>query len=125
MKIPTLLFVFGMLVLTGCGSTNTVTLDVREPASVLLPDHMTRVCIVDRTVCHLHSAWLGRVDEFLSCEGEAFDRLGAEAGLAGLVEVLTTGNRFEVVVEAEPYPERRPNRGVFPAPLKWAQADAI
>ncbi len=125
MKIPTLLFVFGMLVLTGCGSTNTVTLDVREPASVLLPDHMTRVAIVDRTTGDRDHAWLERVDEFLSFKGEAFDRLGAEAGVAGLVEELTRGNRFEVVVEAEPYPERRPNRGVFPAPLKWDQVDAI
>lgn len=125
MKIPGLLLLTAFLTLTGCGSTNTVTMNVREPASVLLPDHMTGIAVIDRTDGDRDHGWLEKVDEFLSFKGDAFDRLGAEAGTTGLTEELIKDDRFEAVVEADSYRERSARRGVFPAPLKWNAVDAI
>ncbi len=125
MKIPGLLLLTALLTLTGCGSTNTVTMNVREPASVLLPDHMTGIAVIDRTTGDRDHGWLEKVDEFLSFKGDAFDRLGAEAGLTGLTEELIKDDRFEAVVEADSYREPTARRGVFPAPLKWDEIDAV
>lgn len=125
MMVKKILPLVAALILTGCGATNTVTMNVREPASVLLPDHMTRVAVIDRTTGERDHGWLERVDEFLSFKGEAFDRLGAEAGVTGLLEELSKADQFEVVVEAGNYQEKRAKRGVFPAPLKWDEVDAI
>lgn len=125
MKIPGLLLLTAFLTLTGCGSTNTVTMNVREPASVLLPDHMTGIAVIDRTTGDRDHGWLEKVDEFLSFKGDAFDRLGAEAGITGLTEELIKDDRFEAVVEADSYREPTARRGVFPAPLKWDEVDAI
>ena len=125
MKIPGAILLTAVFVLTGCGSTNTVSMEVREPASVLLPDHMTRVAVIDRTTADHEYGWLERVDEVLSLKGAAFDRLGAEAGITGLVEELSKETRFELVAQADGYRDDKPRRGVFPAPLKWDEVDAI
>lgn len=113
------------LLFVGCSSTNRVTMNVQEPPRVLLPDHMRRVGVIDRTVRTGKPGSLEAVDDVLSAKTGDMDRLGASAGMNGLVEVLSKNERIEVLKRL-PMPRLDdPAYGVFPAPLQWENIEQM
>jgi hypothetical protein len=111
----------------GCSSTNTVTMSVLEPAVVSLPSDMTEIGVINRNLPEGESGSgvLETLDQVFSVKGPELDKMGAEAGLNGLVTELQRNQRFTRVERPEVDQIENPTYGVFPAPLSWERVDEI
>lgn len=122
MKKPTFLFLLAgaISMLTGCSSTNRLTMNAVEPAPVFIPSAIQRVGIVNRTIPsdETHKV-LDKMDQILSLEGLQLDKLGAENAIQGLYDELRADDRFSEVILIESKPSDRKGLRVFPEPLNW------
>jgi len=96
MKKLVLLFLIS-IILFSCSSTNTLTLDVMEPAPVSLPVTVKKVGIVNRTNCTANISTLNKLDQILTVELLNIDSLGALKAISGLNDELVKNTNFTKV----------------------------
>ncbi|TVR25819.1 MAG: tetratricopeptide repeat protein [Balneolaceae bacterium] len=119
------LFLAAALFTFGCSSTNTVTMSVQEPAVVPLPPTMKNVGIINRSLPEGETGVLETLDRVFSVKGPELDKMGAVAGLNGLMEQLQRNERFSIVERPEIEKIGNSTYGVFPAPLAWDKIEEI
>ena len=119
MKNLIILLLSALSFLTGCRSTNIVTLTVTEPAPVSIPASMKRIGTINRTALTEEKQILEKVDQVLSAEGKNLDRDGAIKTMTGLIEELKRNDRFLDVRYLEDENLENSSFGVFPEAVSW------
>ena len=114
-----------LLVIASCSSTNSLTMSVKEPALVDIPDDVKTVGIVNRSLPNGKTSKLDDVDKILSVEGKDFDKKGAERMLQSCFDELTAMNVYEGVKQIQDSSLRSPGLGIFPASLSWEEVERL
>jgi hypothetical protein len=108
-----------------CSSMNTLTLSVKEPAAADMPNDVTKVGIVDRTLPSDKTQALDDADKILSIEGKDFDKDGAKAVIQGINDELLVQNLFKEVRIIDSAGLKSQGMGVFPERLAWDKVEEI
>ncbi|TFG72361.1 MAG: hypothetical protein E4H26_11155 [Flavobacteriales bacterium] len=109
----------------GCSATNQLTMGAVEPARVSIPNDVTKIGIINRSIPSEGNKTIDKLDQILSLEGLRLDKEGANAAVTGLYDELTGDDRFESVALLESTELERKGLGVFPAALNWETVGAI
>ncbi len=113
------------LFMGGCSATNQLTMGAVEPARVSIPNEVTKIGIINRSIPSEGNKTIDKLDQILSLEGLRLDKEGANAAVTGLYDELTRDDRFESVALLESTELERKGLGVFPAALNWETVGAI
>ncbi len=113
------------LLLVSCSSTNTLTMSVKEPAPVDIPNDVRKVGIINRSLPSEKAAKLDDADKILSIEGKDFDKKGADRLILGCFDELTAMEVYDEVKIIEEADLRSPGLGVFPASLSWEEVEQL
>jgi hypothetical protein len=116
---------FSACVFYSCSSTNSLTMSVKEPAPVDIPDDVRTVGILNRSLPSEKAAKLDDADKILSLEGKDFDKKGAERMLQGCFDELSVMGVYDGVKIIEDATLRSSGLGVFPATLSWEQVENL
>ena len=114
-RIIILLAIFFLFIHTGWTS-GRITFKVLEAALVTLPDHITAVAIIDRSLPEDTDASI--IEGILTGEGFGQDKLASQMALDGLTSILQNSAQFTILRTNEVM--KRPGvDGYFPDPLSW------
>jgi hypothetical protein len=106
--------------LTGCMKSTSLT--VLQPAQFKVPDHITKVAVVDRS--KPSSGWLNVLEGLFSGEAIGQDRQSRAEAVRGLTDALQRTPRFRVISTGIEM-EGTQAGGSLPAPLPWAEVERI
>lgn len=116
----TTLGAFLLLVLANC--TRTATLTVLQPAKFTVPEHVSKLAVVDRS--KPSNGWINVLEGVLTGEAIGQDRRSREEAVAGLTEGLRNTPRFQVIPTGIEMTSTK--GGVnMPAPLPWSEIERI
>lgn len=118
-------FIIPLLILSGCSTTNIVTINVTEPAPVTMPGNIKSVGIINRNSIAPGNSTLDQADRILSLEGKNLDKDGAERSIEGLQTELTRNPRFTSVKYLRNENVEAGSPGMFPAAMTWEKAEQI
>jgi hypothetical protein len=93
----TLILLLISITVFGCSSTNSLTLDVLEPAPVSLPNDIETVGIVGRTKSSASNSTLNKLDQVLSAELLKIDSTASRKAITGLYDELSRNASFTKV----------------------------
>lgn len=128
MKLNLNLFIIAvislMVYLSSC-STNMLTMSVKEPAFVDIPNDVKTVGIINRSLPSKKTEKLDDADKILSVEGKDFDKNGAERLINGCYNELIAMEVYKSVKIIEDSTIRSPGLGVFPASLTWEDVEKL
>ncbi len=113
------LFFFAVL-LTSCMRSTSLT--VLQPAQMKLPEHISKVAIIDRS--KPSNGWLNALEGLLTGEAIGQDRRSRQEAVAGLTNALTRTPRFEVVSTGIEMEGSKAGVNLPPA-LPWSQIEQI
>jgi hypothetical protein len=123
--MKTLLPVLLAFLFIGCSSTHIVTMSVKQPAIVEIPQSFQHAGIVNRSQSTERNNVLERIDQVFSLEGQKLGREGALESIKGLREELESIDRFRRIIIAESDQLENPTYGVFPGPLSQESINEI
>jgi Family of unknown function (DUF6340) len=124
MKIP--LSLLGIIVVCySCSSTNLMSLNVTEPATVSLPPNAKSAAVVNRSLAADDSRAVDAIHRTLSPESKDLQAAGAGASLTGLTDELIRSNRFDSVKKIGPFDHGSCGVGVIPVYLSWDSVEKI
>jgi len=106
--------------LTGCMKSTMLT--VLQPAQFKVPDHITKVAVVDRS--KPSSGWLNVLEGLFSGEAIGQDRESRAEAVRGLTDALHRTPRFRVISTGIEM-EGTEAGGSLPTPLPWAEVERI
>ncbi|MCB0529698.1 MAG: hypothetical protein H6575_10525 [Lewinellaceae bacterium] len=119
--IKTLLLTFtGCLFLASCMRSTTLT--VLQPAQMKLPEHISKVAVVDRS--KPSSGWLNVLEGLFTGEAIGQDRRSRQEAVAGLTDALTRTPRFRVISTGVEMTGSKAGNNL-PPPLEWEQIERI
>ncbi len=121
----TILVVLISIYLSSCSSTNRLTLSVDEPAPVYIPSSIKTIGIIDRSLPSNQNKNLDKVDKILSLEGKNMDQEGANKSIYGLLDQLTSSNKFNKVKIIDADHINNPGLGIFPSSLSWQTIEQV
>jgi hypothetical protein len=116
-----LLLSLGSLFLPSC-STKSARLTVLQPARFTVPEHISKVAVVDRS--KPSNGWLNVLEGVLTGEAIGQDRRSREEAVSGLIEGLRNTPRFEVIRTGIEMTGSRAGANL-PAPLSWSEVERI
>lgn len=90
---------------------------VTQAPRIAIPNHVTKIGIVNRSMPSEENKKLDKLDKILSLEGLNLDKEGADYALKGLLDELTRDGRYEVVKIIVDIEGQKKGLGVFPAAL--------
>ena len=114
-----------VLIISGCSSSNIVTMNVIEPAPVTMPGNIKTIGIINRNTVSTGNTTLDKADMILSLEGMKLDKDGAERSIQGLLTELNRNTRFTSVKYLQNEQVESAAPGVFPAAISWEKATQI
>jgi hypothetical protein len=114
-----------ILILGACSPTNTLTLNVTEPAPVYLPSEIKTVGIINRSLASEKNAEMDQVQKVLTLEGKDLDKNGARQSITGLLDELLYNNLFAEVKVIDSIDAMSPGLGILPAALSWETIEKI
>ncbi len=117
--------ILSLILLISCSSTNTLTMSVKEPAPVDIPNDVKTVGIINRSLSSDKTSKLDDVDKILSVEGKDFDKNGAARMLQSCFDELTAMGTYEEVKMINDSTLRSPGLGIFPASLAWEEVERL
>jgi len=109
-----------LALLTGCMKSTTLT--VLQPAQFKVPDHITKIAVVDRS--KPSSGWLNVLEGLFSGEAIGQDRQSRAEAVRGLTDALQRTPRFRVIPTGIEM-EGTEAGGSLPPPLPWAEVERI
>jgi hypothetical protein len=112
----------GLLVLAGCSSSRSVSMNSMQPAEIALPGDVRTILILDRSA--LRDRTTDIVEGILTGETPDQDRASLQAMVASLRDQLAWSGRFETRVAREVLPGNSIS-GVLPTPLAWDQVKEL
>src|SRR5215218_2442617 len=114
-----------LLTLSGCSTSNIVTINVTEPAQVTMPGNIKTVGIINRNTVAAANTTLDKADRILSMEGKNLDKEGAESSIDGLLTELSRNTRFTSVKYLKNENVEAASPGIFPAAINWEKVEQI
>lgn len=117
---PLFLPLIAFYLLSGCMRSTPLT--VLQPAQMKLPDHITKVAVVDRS--KPSSGWLNVLEGLFTGEAIGQDRRSRQEAVAGLTDALTRTPRFRVISTGIEMTGSKAGNNL-PPPLEWNQIEQI
>lgn len=111
--------------LISCGSTNTLTLKVTEPAPVLLNKKSTKIGIINRSLPNKKQEILDAIDKILTIEGKELDKKGSFAEILSLKEELLKNNKLTDVFILDSVASKKYGFDQFSDELPWEKIEEI
>lgn len=96
-----------------------------EPAPVHLPDQVSRIAIINRSIPSEGNRTLDQLDKILSAEGLNLDKNGAEATIYALKDQLQRHDAFMLVKILEDAQGVGKGLGIFPSTLSWEKVSSL
>lgn len=93
-----IIILVAIIVLSSCSSTNSLYIDVLEPAPISLPNEAKNIGIVGRTKSSSSTSSLNKLDQVLSVELLKIDSIASRKTILGLYEELSKNTKFDNVV---------------------------
>lgn len=118
LPLPFLLLI--ALALTSC--MRSTTFSVLQPAQMKLPEHITKVAVVDRS--KPSNGWLNALEGLFSGEAIGQDRRSRQEAVSGLTDALTRTPRFQVISTGIELEGSKAGNNLPPA-LDWSQVEQI
>lgn len=113
-------FLAAVFLLSSCMRSTSLT--VLQPAQFKVPEHITKVAVVDRS--KPSNGWLNALEGLFTGEAIGQDRRSREEAVAGLTNALTRTPRFTVVRTGIEMSGSK--AGVnLPPPLEWREIERI
>lgn len=106
-----------IIINSSCSSTNRLTMGGTQAPRISIPNGVTKIGIINRSIPSEENNKLDKLDKILSLEGLNLDKEGAEYALQGLMDELSRDDRFDVVKVIENIEGQRKGLGIFPAAL--------
>lgn len=122
--ISLILFAFFISLLSSCGTTSSVSMEVLVPAQINLPKHVKKVAVVNRSLPDKSDWVLNVLEGFISGESIMADREGSNYCAQGLVEMLNKNPRLTAVLITGSKLKGTGTRE-WPAALDWATVDSL
>ncbi len=113
------------LLISGCSSTNRLTMNATEPAPVFVNSDVRKIGIINRSTASEANKTLDKIDQILSLEGLQLDKEGAERAIMGLSDELTASGRFDEIVVINDQEVAMGGLAIFPASLPWKSIEAL
>jgi len=120
-----ILFILSSVIITGCSSTNWLTLSVIEPAPITVPSYIKNIGIVNRSLASEENSQINKIDQVLSIESADLDLEGAKESIHGVLDELSKNNRFTNVRFLANVDIKGSGLAVFPAPIAWETVEKI
>ncbi|HYG37377.1 MAG TPA: DUF6340 family protein [Cytophagales bacterium] len=114
------ILLIAFILLSAC--TKQVSFRTYRPAAINVPSHVKTLLIVDRT--EPENQKVNVIEGVLTGEGIGEDRNGIEEALNSFRQSLLNSPRFEVKRATERLTGNS-YTGIFPAPLRWNQVEAL
>lgn len=108
-----------IILFSSCASTETLRLNVLQPAPVSLPSYIKNVAVVNRTHVAPKRKVFDAIDKIVTLEGAKTDQDAAEETIAGLTDELKKNTRFDEIKMVKESDLTTNTPGMFPAPLSW------
>jgi len=86
-----------LFIILSCSTTEQVVLHTIEPSPVALPNVITKIGIIDRSVPSDDFKIENQVDQYLAAENRWLSENGTDAAITGLFDELLKDKRFETV----------------------------
>ncbi|MCX6257565.1 MAG: DUF6340 family protein [Bacteroidia bacterium] len=114
----------GNALLSSCASTNSVSLQVLQPAEVSIPANIKKVVIANRSLPSKDNQWKNLLEGFLSQETVFGDRDASFKCINGLADKLNSNPRIQAIVKND---DELKGTGTkeFPPYLDWAKVHQI
>jgi hypothetical protein len=113
----------GLLWLAGLSSCmKSTSLTVLQPAQMTLPEHISKVAVVDRS--KPSNGWLNALEGLFTGEAIGQDRRSREEAVSGLSNALTRTPRFKVISTGIEMSGSKAGNNL-PQPLEWAEIQRI
>ncbi len=109
----------------GSCATNMLTMSVKEPALVDIPNDVRKVGIINRSIPSEKAKKIDNVDKILSIEGKDFDKNGAERMINGCFNELIAMEVYDEIKIIDDSTLRSPGLGIFPASLTWEEVELL
>ncbi len=115
--------IVSLLFMSSC-ITSSVTVQVLEPAEITVPFEIKKFAVANRSL-PAKDARLGNIVEgILTGEGIYVDREASDKCIRGVVDVLVSSPRFDVIIPSG-IDLRGTGTSVFPIPLEWNEVKKI
>ncbi|HBS86068.1 MAG: hypothetical protein A2W91_08085 [Bacteroidetes bacterium GWF2_38_335] len=114
-----------ILILSGCSSTNLITMSVLEPAPVSLPAHMKKIGTVNRSLPTEESKKMDKLDKILTLEISDMDGACWPKCIEGLTDELKKNDRFTEVKYLDKANLKSTASGTMPSPLSWDEVEKV
>jgi hypothetical protein len=111
--------------LLSCSATNTLTLNVTEPAPVLLNKNTTKIGIINRTIPTKKQEVLDAIDKILTIEGKELDKIGSNSEIISLKEELLKNSNLTNVVILDSIASKTFSIDRFSDVLPWEKIEEI
>ena len=121
MKRKTLMSTLALLLYISC-SAQTMTFNVMRPSAVSIPENITSMAIIDRSVAENTDRNI--IEKGLTAEWLGKDELASKFALDGLVNVLESSNRFGVVRTGKTLMKSGTAKA-FPEPFSWDDIETL
>ncbi len=121
----TILAVIISIYISSCSPTRRLTLSVDQPAPVYISSSIKTIGIIDRSLPSKQNKNLDKIDKILSLEGKNMDQEGASKSVHGLLDQLTSSNKFNKVKIINGDPINNPGLGIFPSSLSWQTIEQV
>lgn len=119
------LFLSVLIVLLSCSTTEQVVLQTMEPSPVAIPNAITKIGIINRSVPPENSKIENRVDQYLAAENRWFSENGTDAALTGLFDELLKDRRFESVKLLDRVSEEMKDFGSSSNSISWELVESL
>ncbi|MBU6340777.1 MAG: hypothetical protein KGS48_04725 [Bacteroidetes bacterium] len=119
MRTPTTLF---FLCLLWCSCMRQASFTVLQPAQMTLPEHISKVAIVDRS--KPSNGWLNVLEGLITGEAIGQDRQSRQEAVRGLEAALQRTPRFSVIRTGIEKSGSKAGVGM-PPPLEWQEVEQI
>lgn len=111
------------ILLLSCSATNRLTMNVTQPAPVIVPKNIERIGVLSR-FNYQSGSILSEIDKVFTAEGKMLDYDASNELIKGLSSVLAKNNRFDVTVIEDSLSLTDYTHN-FPTNLSWEAVDDL
>ncbi|TNE60780.1 MAG: hypothetical protein EP344_06810 [Bacteroidetes bacterium] len=112
--------ILGLAFLSGC--TTSTSLTVLQPAQFKVPDHISKIAVVDRS--KPSNGWLNVLEGLFTGEAIGQDRQSRQEAVRGLTDALQRTPRFRVLSTGIEMTGSKAGGGL-PPPLPWQEVERV
>lgn len=114
-----------LFIISSCSTTEQVVLHTMEPSPVALPNVITKIGIIDRSVPSEDFKIENQVDQYLAAENRWLAKNGTDAAVTGLFDELLKDKRFETVKLLDSVPAEMRAFGSSANLISWESIESL